>query len=224
MFKGPKNLFELSWNSRNWVFEFSRVNCIYTTFCNYITKTEIDRKLRPQATYDRRNVTVSGKFFRDIMKAIHDVIFRFSVSTGFGAIFRSDSNRIWFTSLPFVSLKLKVGFKNLKKNLCTKVLTNFIEENKFTFTFTPGSLSVNWQLHGWFWKLCMLLYCHTEFHVSCIIVVNFRVLVVMRGKGAGRLELITRWFTCTSFLVFSIFRKFCGVGRLPIRVSTLSNI
>ena len=123
MFKGPKNLFELSWNSRNWVFEFSRVNCVYTTFCNYLTKTEIDRKLRPQATYDKRNVTVLGKFFRDIMKAIHDVIFRFSVSTGFGAIFRSDSNRIWFTSLPFVSFKLKVGFKNLKKNLCTKVLT-----------------------------------------------------------------------------------------------------
>ena len=28
MFKGPKNLFELSKSSRNWVFEFSRVNCI----------------------------------------------------------------------------------------------------------------------------------------------------------------------------------------------------
>ena len=29
MFKGPKNLFELFKSSRNWVFEFLRVNCTY---------------------------------------------------------------------------------------------------------------------------------------------------------------------------------------------------
>ena len=74
-----------------WIFgqSFVKGNCH-----NSRTSDDIDIKLEPVTKLDKRNKTTSKKFEEDVMSEICDFIAFFSINDQFGAIRKSDSERI----------------------------------------------------------------------------------------------------------------------------------